>query len=116
MELLKNSITKSLFMPLRGTLRTCPSCGHKSRIKPVNERLLSDRKKAELVSKDGMMIAATGPTGGYRWWGKVWSLTPTGPQERETFSTRTKEFEDSFMCGRCGHRWSERHTEETERV
>jgi len=39
---------------------------------------------------------------------------PMGPQEKETFTTERKEFEDSFKCGRCGHQWSERRTEENE--
>jgi hypothetical protein len=83
----------------------------------MDERLLSDKKKADLVSKDGMIIAAPGAAGeGGRWRGKVWSLTPWGPQDRETFSTRRKEFEDSFKCGRCGHQWSEKRAEEDERI
>ena len=100
-------------MSRRGTLRACPSCGYRFHVKLVDERLLSDRKTTEPVGKDGMMIvtgAATGVWGAPR--GKVWSLTPTGPQENATFTTVRKEFEDSFKCGRCGHQWSERRTDE----
>ncbi len=81
-------------MSKSGTLlRTCPSCGHRFHVRLVNERVLSDRKMAEPVSKDGMMLntgASTGWSGYPR--GKVWSA-PLGPQEKETFSTKRKEFE-----------------------
>jgi DNA-directed RNA polymerase subunit M/transcription elongation factor TFIIS len=98
-----------------GTLvRTCPSCGHRFHVKFTNERVLSDKKTTEPVSKDGMMIN-TGPSTGV--WGtprgKVWS-PPMGAQERGTFTTTRKEFEDSFKCERCGHQWSEKRIEENE--
>jgi DNA-directed RNA polymerase subunit M/transcription elongation factor TFIIS len=96
--------------------RTCPSCGHRFHVKQTGETLLSDKRKAEPVGRDGMMIvggAAAGVWGVPR--GKVWSLTPTGPQEEQTFMTERKEFEDSFECSRCGHKWVEKRSEENER-
>ncbi|MGD0395697.1 MAG: hypothetical protein ABSB26_02145 [Nitrososphaerales archaeon] len=99
-----------------GTLvRTCPSCGHRFHVKLTDERVLSDKRTTEPVGKDGMMIntgASSGIWGYPR--GKVWSLTPGGAHEKETFTTVRKEFEDSFTCGHCGHQWSEKHTEENE--
>jgi hypothetical protein len=98
------------------SIRTCPSCGHRFHVKLVNERLLSDIATAELVHKDGMMIntgASAGVWGVPR--GKVWS-PPLGAQEKETFTTKRKEFADSFRCDSCGHQWSERRIEEKDRI
>jgi DNA-directed RNA polymerase subunit RPC12/RpoP len=95
-------------------LRTCPSCGHRFHVKRVHETLLSDRKVTEAVSKDGMMFN-TGASAGI--WGyprgKVWS-PPMGAQEKATFTTKRKEFEDSFKCARCGHQWSEKRSVESD--
>ena len=96
-----------------GTLvRTCPSCGHRFHVKLLGERLLSDIGTTEPVSRDGMMMntgASAGIWGTPR--GKVWS-PPMGAQEKGTFTTKRKEFENSFKCERCGHQWSEKRTEE----
>ena len=97
-------------------LRTCPSCGARFHVKFVNEKLLSSSGKTESVSKDGMMfnVGASAGIWGYPR-GKVWS-PPMGAQEKETFTTLRKEFEDVFRCGRCGHQWSEKHLTEKERA
>ena len=103
------------------SLRACPSCGHRFNVKFVGEKLLSDKVTMEPVQKDGMMVntgvsTGWGYGGGGAPRGKVWSLVPGGDQEKGRFATERKEFEDSFKCGRCGHQWSERREEETERV
>jgi transcription elongation factor Elf1 len=97
-----------------GTLvRTCPSCGHRFHVKLTGERLLSDNRTTETVGRAGEDMINAGAIGGI--WGYPRGRSnspPMGPQEKGTFTVKRKEFEDSFTCGRCGHQWSEKHTEE----
>ena len=93
-------------------LRQCPSCGHRLHVRLVNERLLNDKRAAEPVGREEAVTIETGGSAmGTRLWGKVHS-PPMGPQEKETFTTETREFEDTYKCGRCGHQWSEKHAED----
>jgi len=84
----------------RALLRTCPSCGHRFHVKFVDERLLTDKKTTEPVSKDGMMLnmgASAGIWGYPR--GKVWSLTPGGAHEKETFTTKRRSSRTRSSAG-----------------
>ena len=96
-------------------LRTCPSCGHRFRVKLVSETLLSDQRASEPIGRDQGASIFGYPTpinAAVLRMGRYTIHSPSaGSQEKGRFTTKRKEFEDSFKCARCGHQWSEKRTE-----
>lgn len=82
----------------------------------MSESLLSDKRIEEPVSQDEVVRIGTGSSAGAGGIPIGRRYSPPTTHEEGTLTTDIKELEDSYKCGRCGHQWSEKREEESERT
>ncbi|MDV3277803.1 MAG: hypothetical protein LYZ69_04965 [Nitrososphaerales archaeon] len=85
-------------------MRKCPSCGRRLIVRHTSKKLIGSERDAERILHDIVVVNRGGMTSSGSVWASANAMTVEEvPIERE-------EFEVSYECRHCHHKWSETFT------
>jgi transcription elongation factor Elf1 len=84
---------------IRAFFRHCPSCGRRFEIRLVSKKLLDEWKAKEDSKRTGVAPQS--------WKESVESPGEAVLQQGPAIPIDVEQFEYTYMCKHCGHKWSE---------